>query len=432
MINLKIGSIPSADYQDWNALWLGLIAAGSWTQDYECEQVADVNNTTADPGGAIGFHQNGHSLHIFNGNPPLGNQNNGFKTFVDQPVTIDPISTNLGDLIIIDGLNIINRLSHSWCLDTTYDKNGENVGNHDVIIKNCICQGTGTDQNGTWEYGIKVHPGNNGTKTIFNCKVFNCASSGILIYAGGTPSAHVIENCSVYNCAKVFSTAGFIYSGGTLRNSTIRNNVVVNNFNAYPCWQTFPSGLSNVTINNNASSDATAPTNYGTGNLFNIQNADFLSIDSSSNNFLNIDVSSTLYNRGSTSISSLNISDIAENPRPHGVNNLVSIGTYEGINAIPSIDYYTYQHVGVFLKGLLQSFTTTVANRIPILQTLMTHMANFNNPHKVTAEQIGQPGYIYWGYSTVDGSYRTYINGNDLVTERRESGIWVEKNRILA
>jgi hypothetical protein len=39
--------------------------------------------------------------------------------------------------------------------------------------------------------------------------------------------------------------------------------------------------------------------------------------------------------------------------------------------------------------------------------------------------------YFYIGDSVTNGSYRMYVSGSDLITERRESGSWVEKSRVL-
>ena len=41
-------------------------------------------------------------------------------------------------------------------------------------------------------------------------------------------------------------------------------------------------------------------------------------------------------------------------------------------------------------------------------------------------------GTKYYGDSTTDGTWRTTPIGNDLVDQRRESGVWVEKRRATA
>lgn len=45
---------------------------------------------------------------------------------------------------------------------------------------------------------------------------------------------------------------------------------------------------------------------------------------------------------------------------------------------------------------------------------------------------ISTGNYLYFGTSDSDGSWRLYVGGNDLIVERRESGIWVEKGRFTA
>jgi hypothetical protein len=49
------------------------------------------------------------------------------------------------------------------------------------------------------------------------------------------------------------------------------------------------------------------------------------------------------------------------------------------------------------------------------------------------APQIFVDGvYLYFGTSNLDGSWRQWVNGTDLVFERRESGVWVQKGAIPA
>jgi len=40
--------------------------------------------------------------------------------------------------------------------------------------------------------------------------------------------------------------------------------------------------------------------------------------------------------------------------------------------------------------------------------------------------------HVYFGDTTSEGSWRMYVSGNNLVVERRESGVWVEKSAFLA
>jgi hypothetical protein len=48
-----------------------------------------------------------------------------------------------------------------------------------------------------------------------------------------------------------------------------------------------------------------------------------------------------------------------------------------------------------------------------------------------TGIQVEAAGWVYWGDPTTDGSYRLGRSGADLVTEQRQSGSWVEVNRIV-
>ena len=44
----------------------------------------------------------------------------------------------------------------------------------------------------------------------------------------------------------------------------------------------------------------------------------------------------------------------------------------------------------------------------------------------------GSDGTFYLGDPETDGSWRFTVSGDNLVVERRESGIWVEKSAFLA
>lgn len=49
-----------------------------------------------------------------------------------------------------------------------------------------------------------------------------------------------------------------------------------------------------------------------------------------------------------------------------------------------------------------------------------------------TNTRVPVVSYLYFGSKTAEGSYRQYISGDDLVTERLESGVWNEKGRVMA
>lgn len=45
---------------------------------------------------------------------------------------------------------------------------------------------------------------------------------------------------------------------------------------------------------------------------------------------------------------------------------------------------------------------------------------------------VGANGTIYIGDPNTNGSWRFTVIGNNLIVERRESGVWVEKSAFLA
>lgn len=49
-----------------------------------------------------------------------------------------------------------------------------------------------------------------------------------------------------------------------------------------------------------------------------------------------------------------------------------------------------------------------------------------------TTVTISTGNYLYFGDSATDGSWRMYQSGDNLVVERRESAVWVEKSAFLA
>ena len=57
-------------------------------------------------------------------------------------------------------------------------------------------------------------------------------------------------------------------------------------------------------------------------------------------------------------------------------------------------------------------------------------MGYFNKAINIGSASTPSVSILYFGSPTVDGSYRIRIVDNDLVTERRESGVWIEKGAI--
>jgi len=218
-----------------------------------------------------------------------------------------------------------------------------------VIALNCLVDNMGGGIEGSVNSAIGQ------TVKIENCTFHKNSSKGIII-TGNVDQAHIdIKNtvCSA-NTTKDFDVDAFC----TLTNCADGDGSI-------------------------ASSPA-AKINCKTG----ITDADFLSILNTDLTFLRIDQSSKLYELGSTVLSIWNTADLFGEPRPHGVHNLVSIGVDEGINSVPSGDYFTTSHDVVFLNGLCQSWAETSSPRVPLIDILNAHTANRNNPHQVGLSQL--------------------------------------------
>ena len=50
----------------------------------------------------------------------------------------------------------------------------------------------------------------------------------------------------------------------------------------------------------------------------------------------------------------------------------------------------------------------------------------------ITKISIGSSDVVYFGSATVDGSWKMYRSGNDLLFARRESSVWVDKGGYIA
>lgn len=44
--------------------------------------------------------------------------------------------------------------------------------------------------------------------------------------------------------------------------------------------------------------------------------------------------------------------------------------------------------------------------------------------------ELSETGYLYFGPAKKNGTWRIYINSNEMVFERRESGSYVEKGKF--
>lgn len=221
-------------------------------------------------------------------------------------------------------------------------------------------------------------------------KVFNClfydANSAILLNGDYFGNQNIIENCSAYGGIYGIKKGG----GSTWANTTIKN-FTISEAGTIDC----EGGLSGAIIKNCADSDGSIALSGATFSycITDISDDDYVSTDPSANDFLGIDPSSALYEKGTSDISEWNTEDIDGSPRPHGDYNMVSIGAYEGIYSIPDGDFYSTDHSVVINKGLVQSWTKTASERIPIMKLLEAHTANRSNPHQVGLGQL-YPGTL--------------------------------------
>jgi hypothetical protein len=177
---------------------------------------------------------------------------------------------------------------------------------------------------------VAIQPGEQySNQTFINIKITGY-TNGFNAYpktqGGGNPGdenndGRRYENISSQNCQECFNVVGSTTLAGTYKNC-----VGLKRDNASA--KCFVGGFTYNTFLNCADSDGSLPDH--TGKITGITDADFLSVDPSSPNFLKIDTTSALFGTGTTDILAENTTDIEGNPRPNELGS-VSIGAHEPV-----------------------------------------------------------------------------------------------------
>jgi hypothetical protein len=257
----------------------------------------------------------GHNIYVEN---PLGfkitlNPNTISYAF-SHAVAPPPIGVGT---ITVDGLNI-------KCSHVALSSNSILRGDIDIVYKNITIIGVYSPAM-TAGAGISIRRRDYQTSKIFNCRIYGMPVGFILVDYMYNDDKKYLENCITYKCGVGLYLEGANVAGNSVN---IKNSCFANSLNNDVVIVTNTNNIiTNCADSDNsiASADATK-----SDNITGIVDGDFLSVDPTNANFLNIDQSSKLYENGTTP-SAWNTADIRGLPRPHGSKLLTSIGAFEGL-----------------------------------------------------------------------------------------------------
>lgn len=306
------------DYATLNQAWAALCAATSLPSTPLVDDVDLVPTGDSSLSGNITANPPSNSNSINAGNytvriiGPPGNINTVYKLdtagYIFQPVVVT-------GTLKIENLFIRNNsttLRNVLSLRNDRYNAGVPYTNVYVLVKNCYIKGNCPAKNSD---GIVIGACRN--ISVVNVKIFDC-NNGINLTdnTGSIAGYSDFQNLSVINCQRG------CYVDAATNLVRLANCVFVNNSGDYlsgGAWG--PASIAYC-----ADSDNSLPAH--TGKVTGIVDGDFLSVDDTDENFLNIDTDSSLYGVGTTSILADNDSGIEGNPRPNGAG-LVSIGASE-------------------------------------------------------------------------------------------------------
>jgi len=263
---------------------------------------------------------------------------------------------------------------------------------------------------------------------LSNLKIWGHTALGLVFENAGVvqnpgETTKFIENITVFNevnnCVGIRSNV----AGDAGSDDTRYSNVVVANDGiavGTVCWD---SGIlpGRIIVNNCASSDATCPLVYGTGNIRNIVPAnEFKSLDDTNSDFLelketadfsgvplSVDIGDTvslnsflsgtgqLYQTGTTTISAWNTEDIAGNQRPDA-DGKVSIGAHEqteissyswnfddgksSVSKNPSVFYTTPGFKTISLTLVYKDGSTETVTKVDYIEVRGYNIGFIGNP----------------------------------------------------
>ena len=301
--NYTVGS--GGDYPDWGPALLDIIGnSGTYVSgDIKLTQISDCTVTYAasiNPG----YRSNGFKLTLTSNKNHYGNPNGGWKTYWDQAGYVDfqrfgnheisYLNVDVGKFSsfrLFIGYGLAESLHH----DTT------SVFRNNIINCNNKSTFNGVAYNNNYKNNINMYN--------FNNKIFNTyytKTAILLAFSNGilTNNNH-IENNVIYG-----SGVGVGNNGDPT--ITFKNNAIHSNIGYCFEWG------ANQSSYNNLSSDASADdATTQSGNIINAVFSDeFVSLDSSSSDFLKPKYGGNAYNMGIAPSIPGNTSGIGGNPRP--------------------------------------------------------------------------------------------------------------------
>lgn len=310
MVTKTIGT--GGDYATLTDAWISVAPDGNGvnlTDDYTFNLISNILETTGWNGNSYRCKLNSHTVYFTNTGGYTITWASGFVNYA--------FVSNNGGNISIDGLKFslpINNGSISFLLGagtgTITVKNvvaiGDLLGNITTAFINVIKQQF---------FSSAVY-----TVNIYNCKIYG-GGTGISLAGYKSGDNLHLENSVLYKC-KIGVTL-ITVAGTTI---SLKN---VCSFDCTTADYNIASGTTTNSFTNCADKDNSIATSGGTlsGNITGITTAEFLSVTTSSSNFLLIDKNSQLFNAGTQNISAFNTSDINGYNRPY--NSRVSIGVNE-------------------------------------------------------------------------------------------------------
>lgn len=282
---------------------------------------------------------------------------------------------------------------------------------------------------------IFCYTDDNQTIKAFNCRIYNFSRGFSL--SGSENSSIFLENNAIYKCS--YSGYEIFYPG----NLKILNCVAFGcgSYDFHNNYGPLPLALMDrVACSDGSIEDLDISLPYGDPIwILDVNKTDFVSVVFPGANFLTIDPTSQLYNTntGTIYIDTWNTEDIAGNPRPKE-DGTVNIGIFEGVSGgifIPPNDYFIRYHEVEISNGLVKTWNIITESRVPILQYLIDHMDDLDNPHEVSSSQLvggmivpaGEA--LYFPATGTDitsvGTLRMMKNGDDIETSRWDGSIWI-------
>lgn len=289
MIEYLIGT--GGDYTDFNAAVLALEALGpaGLGDDHRFRIISNIVNATVAPAGNV--YLNGHTVSFINDNPPNGNPLAGYRIdCVSRPTIRTAQDIGGRGILIFDGLYFKAQGADPLLIRVAMETFPFAQWRlRRVEIKNSMFDG-----NGTATISLNCRSAEYSYWLLSNLKIWGHRVYGLWFGDSGSVSnpgetTKTIENVTVLNesdnCVGIYSN-GVGDAGGD--DTDYKNVVSVSDGIATGTKDWYDSILpGRISVNNCASSDATCPLIYGTGNIQNIVPAsEFESLSDADPDFL--------------------------------------------------------------------------------------------------------------------------------------------------